>query len=135
MDSDDSNDEFLADFPAFYENPIYDYVPVRPARTARRPYTVQERISIDNWDDVDFAQRFRLSKSTVLQILELIRQELTFDDPRFVFLLSESEANICSRSITFQLTIYFPAHSIVDNVAVLCFGINAIGDCRLQWRV
>lgn len=138
MESDDLNDEFVADFPPFYDNPIYDEVPVRSARTARRPYTVRTRISIDDYDDVDFLQRFRLSKNTVLQILELVEHDLDFDDPRFVFLKKNCEKKSNSwflRSIAFQIAIYFPADSTVDYVAVLCFGIDAIGDRRFLWRV
>ena len=38
----------------------------------RRPYYLPVRANIDNWDDVDFFQRFRLTKRTFLIVLQLI---------------------------------------------------------------
>lgn len=48
----------------------------------RREYKLKPRINLDCWDDVDFVQRFRLKKETVLIVLELIKPALEFDEVR-----------------------------------------------------
>lgn len=49
---------------------------------ARRQYKMRERIRIDTWDDQDFFMRFRLQKSTVAMVLEIIRPHLDVDENR-----------------------------------------------------
>lgn len=44
----------------------------------RREYKMKERINIDCWDDVDFHGRFRLTKPTVLRVLQIIEGEIKF---------------------------------------------------------
>lgn len=48
----------------------------------RRAYMMRERIQIDRWDDVDFLYRFRVSKVTFTHILDEIRSDLEFVNPR-----------------------------------------------------
>lgn len=44
----------------------------------RRPYRFMTRIGLDQWDDVDFLQRFRIMKPTVLRVLTIIEERLVF---------------------------------------------------------
>lgn len=39
----------------------------------RREYKMFPRIGVDKWDDLDFLQRFRLSKHTVVQVLQMLQ--------------------------------------------------------------
>lgn len=48
----------------------------------RRQYKMLPRISLDNWDDLDFACRFRLEKRTTLLVLDLIKDALPYDERR-----------------------------------------------------
>lgn len=48
----------------------------------RRQYKMRVRINIDNWDDLDFFMRFRLQKSTVMMILDMIQSSLEVDETR-----------------------------------------------------
>jgi len=49
----------------------------------RRPRWIRERAEdFDNLDDTDFVTRYRLSKSTVLSILEKIENALEFETDR-----------------------------------------------------
>lgn len=44
----------------------------------RRPYRFMTRVGLDTWDDIDFLQRFRLMKATVLKVLTIIEERLVF---------------------------------------------------------
>lgn len=48
----------------------------------RREYRMRERITMDSHDDVDFFRRYRFRKDTAASILELLRPDLEFDEPR-----------------------------------------------------
>lgn len=43
-----------------------------------RPRRFHIRVGLDNWDDYDFVQRFRLMKPTVLQVVSIIEERLVF---------------------------------------------------------
>lgn len=50
-----------------------------------RPRWIRERHSyFDEYDDVDFKTRFRMSKETTLSILEQIEEQLEFPSNRYV---------------------------------------------------
>lgn len=51
----------------------------------RRQYKMIERISLDKWDDLDFAFRFRVSKNTFAIVLSLIENKLEHVHPRYIF--------------------------------------------------
>jgi len=54
----------------------------------RRPRWIRERAEdFDNLDDIDFVTRYRLSKPTVLSILEKIEDALEFETDRLVNVL------------------------------------------------
>lgn len=42
----------------------------------RRQYLMRRRIEIDDWDDVDYINRFRISKESTIEILQLIEEDL-----------------------------------------------------------
>lgn len=44
----------------------------------RRQYRMPKRVTFDDWDDLDFVQRFRLSKATVREVTEMVKPDLTF---------------------------------------------------------
>lgn len=48
----------------------------------RRPYSMGNRATINDWDDVSFFNRFRLTKTTFLMVLELIRNQLEAPNTR-----------------------------------------------------
>lgn len=48
----------------------------------RRQYKMMERIDIEKWDDEDFFHRFRLSKPTVVRVLQIIRPALEYNQER-----------------------------------------------------
>lgn len=50
----------------------------------RRQYKMLERIDLDKWDDFDFIFRFRLSKPSVLKVLDLIGPNLEHCSERLV---------------------------------------------------
>lgn len=49
---------------------------------ARRPYNLPVRAKVNDWDDVDFFQRFRLTKCTFLMVLQLVAPALHHPNPR-----------------------------------------------------
>lgn len=48
----------------------------------RREYELFPRIGIDKWDDVDFLDRFRLSKPTVVKVLQMVESSLQCNEHR-----------------------------------------------------
>lgn len=48
----------------------------------RREYKMFPRIDIDKWDDVDFLDRFRLTKPTVIKVLQMIQSSLQCNEDR-----------------------------------------------------
>lgn len=49
----------------------------------RRPYVVRCRVDhFYKWDSVDFKIRFRLSKETVMEVLELIQESIISNTDR-----------------------------------------------------
>lgn len=44
----------------------------------RRPRRFHTRVGLDQWDDIDFVQRFRIMKPTVLNVLSIIEERLIF---------------------------------------------------------
>lgn len=52
----------------------------------RRQYRMLERVQVDLWDDYDFIYRFRLSKSTFAVVLEMVRADLEWIQPRYCIL-------------------------------------------------
>lgn len=52
----------------------------------RRPYNTHNRFehwdNLNIWDDLEFFQRFRLSKNSVLETLALIEEELLYRSNR-----------------------------------------------------
>lgn len=48
----------------------------------RRMYKMQERIDMSKWGDEDFIYRFRLSKATVAQVLQMIHPSLVHTQER-----------------------------------------------------
>lgn len=66
MDSDEEILEFIVDN-------------IKP----RKAYKVQERINhMEKWNDEEFFIRFRLMKHTILMLLEMIEEQLTFKTDR-----------------------------------------------------
>lgn len=51
---------------------------IDPPVRIRRPYRFQARIGHDHLDDYEFLNRFRLSKPTVIKIVELLEERLVF---------------------------------------------------------
>lgn len=51
-------------------------------RLARRPYNLPVRATVNDWDDTDFFQRFRLTKRTFLGLLQLVAPALYHPNPR-----------------------------------------------------
>lgn len=54
----------------------------------RRQYQMQPRLNMEKWDDHDFVYRFRLSKATVAQVLESLKDDLQCDIRRYLFFYS-----------------------------------------------
>ena len=50
----------------------------------RRPYVVHCRVDHLLWDDYDFKVRFRLSKETVIEVLNLIAHYISTNTDRYV---------------------------------------------------
>lgn len=48
----------------------------------RREYRILQRAGMNDWDDVDFFRRFRLTKPTFLRVLQLVGPELEHVHPR-----------------------------------------------------
>lgn len=48
----------------------------------RRQYRMMDRLQVDAFDDVDFIFRFRLSKQTFVDVLDMIRADLEYIMPR-----------------------------------------------------
>lgn len=60
----------------------------------RRPYTIKNKPNnFQVWDDVEFFQRFRLKKNTVLELLHEIEDRLLIFWNRYVF-CSSNEVNL-----------------------------------------
>lgn len=54
----------------------------------RRPKKLKLRMNyFDNLDDIEFKMRFRLNKNSVLLVLNIIEEELTFPTNRYVYFL------------------------------------------------
>lgn len=51
-------------------------------RLARRPYNLPERATVNDWDYVDFFQRFRITKRTFLVVIQLVAPALHHRNPR-----------------------------------------------------
>lgn len=66
----------------YFESDSEDEEDIIGLQLARRQYKMRTRISIDTWDDQDFFMRFRLQKSTVAMVLEIIRPSLEVDETR-----------------------------------------------------
>lgn len=43
----------------------------------RRPYSNRTRAELDEWDDVSFYERFRMTKRTFRRVVELVEPHLT----------------------------------------------------------
>lgn len=64
----------------------------------RRPRWIWERAEdLDDLDDIDFVTRYRLSKPTVLSILENIEDALEFETARLVKVLLELRRYLCKK--------------------------------------
>lgn len=48
----------------------------------RRQYKMMERITLDDWDDFDFVFRFRISKATFHRVLDMVKPDLDYENPR-----------------------------------------------------
>lgn len=48
----------------------------------RRQYKMMERDTLDDWDDFDFVFRFRVSKATFQRVLDVVKPDLDFANPR-----------------------------------------------------
>lgn len=48
----------------------------------RRQYKMMERDTLDEWDDFDFVFRFRVSKATFQRVLDVVKPDLDFANPR-----------------------------------------------------
>lgn len=48
----------------------------------RRQYKMMERVTLDDWDDFDFVFRFRVSKATFQRVLDVVKPDLDFANPR-----------------------------------------------------
>lgn len=71
----------------------------------RRPRLIRERAEdFDNLDDIDFVTRYRLSKSTVLSILEKIEDALDFETDRLVNVLLE---DTCAKNTDTSTNFFF----------------------------
>lgn len=66
-------------------------------RLARRPYNLPVRSTVNTWDDVEFFQRFRLSKRTFLMVLQLVAPALLHPHPRTRYLTAEQKLLITLR--------------------------------------
>jgi len=54
----------------------------------KRPKKLKLRMNyFDNLDDIEFKMRFRLNKNSVLLVLNIIEEELTFPTNRYVYFL------------------------------------------------
>lgn len=51
-------------------------------QSVRRIYRMPQRHTVDNWDDIDFIRRFRVSKTTFLFVLQLVVHELEHPQTR-----------------------------------------------------
>lgn len=52
----------------------------------RRQYKMAKRIQVDCWDDYDFNYRFRMSKTTFVRVLEMVRSDLEHINPRYEYI-------------------------------------------------
>lgn len=74
----------------------------------RRPYRLQHRATVDEWDDLDFLMRFRLTKPTFITVLEMIRPELDHLQPRSRYVTPEQQLLVLLRFLAsgnMQLTV------------------------------
>lgn len=53
-----------------------------PDLVGRRQYRLMDRIQMESFDDVDFKFRFRVSKFTFVTVLDMIRADLEYVNPR-----------------------------------------------------
>lgn len=60
----------------------------------RREYRIMQRAEMNDWDDVDFFRRFRLTKPTFVRVLQLVGPELEHMQPRWKLMCNIVE-NIC----------------------------------------
>lgn len=66
-------------------------------RNDRRPYSLPVRSTIDDWDDLEFIIRFRLTKATFRSVLQLITPELQVPQPRPRYVTPEQQLLIALR--------------------------------------
>lgn len=66
-------------------------------RLARRPYNLPVRATINSWDDVEFFDRFRLTKQTFLYVLQLVGPALEHPQPRSRYVTPEQQLLITLR--------------------------------------
>lgn len=74
----------------------------------RRPYHLPMRATIDQWDDLEFLVRFRMSKATFQLVLELIEPALRHPQPRPRYVTPEQQLLITLRFLAsgnMQLTV------------------------------
>lgn len=77
--------ELIMDHAILFEdddNELNEYV-----NYVRRPYTIRCRIDhFNKWDDYDFKVRFRLSKETVIEVLNIIKHSISSNSDRCVII-------------------------------------------------
>lgn len=63
----------------------------------RREYKMHERIHVECWDDYDFIRRFRISKNSFAQVLQLVKPDLDYTQERSRYITSSVQLLIALR--------------------------------------
>lgn len=101
-------------------------------RRERRQYKMTKRISLEKWDDIDFAFRFRLSKHTFGFVLSLIENQLEHVQPRYIIYCSAFRFRLMVILFS-QPTIHTTSSPIIDRASLFCSRIDPIERCGFFW--
>lgn len=98
----------------------------RELMAERRQYKMMKRITVDDWDDFDFIFRFRISKATFHRVLEMVKPDLDYENPRSRYILPNVQLLIALRFYALGST----------QLAVGDFsGVSITSVCRIIARV
>lgn len=88
---------------------------------------MKQRINIDFWDDVDFHGRFRLTKPTVLRVLQIIEADITLvgTEERQNCYVYTYDIELNSAFCVTQIALHFAVRAVSRNFAILRVGVNA----------
>lgn len=90
-------------------------------RVPREGYRMFQRFNVDWITDDAFIYRFRLSKRSVLRVLQMIQPQLAFDNQRYSFTCSFIfHLFDVFTSAHLQVTLHFAPKFVVDRFAILC---------------